>query len=123
VIKIVSRAAFPKCLQDIKEVKGICAGGCIEGREWDGMAAHAHAEYPCDEFQGWMCLRHKGILHERLTLLHEAAHLIANKDPRTPGHGKKWKRAVMSIGGTFKGYSYKHSGLTWEYPDFTYRNN
>ena len=70
--------------------------------EYTGVA-HTHSTKGCKN-QGWMCLRYKYQLKERLTLLHEVAHLIANTDEKTPDHGKKWRETVVDIGGTCGAY-------------------
>jgi hypothetical protein len=108
------RSEFPPCLRNIKEVVGICAGGCIDQTDTIDGAAHAHTY--TDEYKGWICLDRKGILKERLTLLHEAAHLLI--DPNADHHGKEWRRAVVSIGGTYKAYTYTHWYSNYNYTDF-----
>jgi hypothetical protein len=122
-MKITKRSDLPKCLQPFKQLKGICIGKCVNKKlnMADNHAAHAHCYG--DGFRGWICLRYKYQLKQRLTLLHEMAHILANKSPKTPPHGKKWKDAVVKIGGTYKSYSYTHGNLISTYLDFTYRNN
>jgi hypothetical protein len=103
---IRKRSLFPKCVRQFKELKGICIGECIikgESVDLPGSkgGAHSHA-WLGDPYHGWVCLSYKYQLKEKLVLLHEVAHLIANKAPSTPSHGKKWREAVVSIGGTYE---------------------
>lgn len=123
-MKITKRSQLPKCVRHIKQLKGICVGKCVNknGCINKNHAAHAHP-YNWDSNQGWICLRYKYRLRQKLTLLHEVAHLIANFDPKTPPHGRKWKQAVIKIGGTFKEYRYRLRGRTYIHIDYTYRNN
>ena len=122
-MRITKRKDFPKCIRHFKELKGICIGECVDPSDKldEGQAAHAHP-YAGFPHQGWICFRHKYQLKEKLTLLHEVAHLIANKWLITPHHGKLWKAAVVAIGGTYKSYTYTHNYKTYEYLDYTYRN-
>jgi hypothetical protein len=101
---IRKRSLFPKCIRHFREVKGICVGRCINKKDdiKSKHAAHAHCLPLCKPYQGWICLRRKNILKEKYTLLHEVAHLIANKAASTPSHGKKWRKVVVAIGGTYK---------------------
>lgn len=122
-MKITKRSDFPKCLQPFKQLKGICIGKCVNKNNTISTNHIAHAHCYGDGFRGWICLRFKYQLRERLTLLHEVAHLIANKSPKTPSHGKKWKDTVVKIGGTYKSYSYTHNYRTYTYLDFTRRSN
>ena len=119
-VKITKRKNFPKCIRKFKELKGICIGECVNKNSSidKNHSAHAHS---WSKPKGWICLRYKYQLKEKLTLLHEVAHLIANS-PGTLPHGKEWKKAVKDIGGTFKSYKYTHNGHVYEYLDFTYRN-
>jgi len=106
---------FPPCLRDIKEVMGISVGGCVDQDDIidKKSAAHAHTMY---KYTGWICLSRKSMLKERLLLLHEAAHLLVDES----GHGKEWRKAVVSIGGTYKSYTYVHWYRDFIYPDYTY---
>lgn len=121
-IKITKKSELPPSIRGFKELKGICIGECINknNKLMENHAAHAHCFD--DGFKGWICLRRKSQLRERLTLLHEVAHLIANTSPKIPFHGKKWKEAVVKIGGTYKSYRYIHGGYVHEYADYTFRN-
>jgi hypothetical protein len=78
-------------------------GGCIDNRRrfTSDEIAHAHSYYS-DPHRGWICLRYKSHIKDRLLLLHEIAHLIANKAWDIPDHGKEWKNILdwlMAIGG------------------------
>lgn len=119
-IKITKRSEFPECVRNFKELKGICIGKeCVDPNDhFDGELAHAHSQW-CwtrGKYQGWICIAKKRYLSNKLILLHEVAHLIACKSPNTPAHGKKWKQALVSIGGSFKpfdiGYGYKFLDYT-----------
>jgi len=113
---IRKRADFPKCIRHFKEIKGISIGKCIGKNMELDSAAHAHCQ---DTYfhQGWICLRNKYQLKERFTLLHEAAHLIANKNVNTPHHGGAWRKTVIQIGGTYKSYLSYYK--TRKYLDFS----
>src|SRR5258708_3203530 len=118
---IKKRSDLPKCVRSFKQLKGICVGACIDKDDVIAKRGKAHAHcHKKDKYKGWICLRYKYHLKERLTLLHEMAHLIS---PAKPYHGKKWKAALVKIGGTFKSYTYTHSGIPHKYMDYTYRNN
>ena len=119
-MKIKKRSLFPKCLQKFKELKGICVRECIAGIDMTDHAAHAHSA-SMDAYHGWICLKHAYHLREKLTLLHEMAHLLANTHPGTPHHGAAWKKMVTAIGGTFKAYTYKRGKYTVTYQDYTNR--
>jgi hypothetical protein len=121
-MKITKRSQFPKCIRHFKEVKGIALRECIEGLDMGDHIAHAHSDSK-DPYQGWICMRYKFLVRQKLTLLHEVAHLIANKSNCTPPHGKKWKQVLLAIGGTFKEFSYKVNKITRTNLDYTYRNN
>lgn len=124
MIKITKRSEFPKCVQKFKELKGICIGGCVDKgfSMLDRHVAHAHCWH--QKNQGWICLRYKYQLRQKQTMLHEVAHLIANKSSRTPFHGKKWKATLCEIGGSYKEYSYALSHNRREISlDYTYRSN
>ncbi len=106
---IRKRSLFPKCVRQFKELKGICIGECIvKGDPVDlpgsKGGAHSHA-WEGDPDKGWVCLSYKYQLKEKLLLLHEVAHLIANKALSTPSHGKKWREAVVAIGGTYEEFA------------------
>lgn len=101
---IRKRSEFPKCIRQFKEVKGIYVGGCIDGLEAPKGTAHAHC-VAGHHRTGWICLSYKYQLKEKLTLLHEVAHLIADKSVHAPDHGKKWRDIVESINGTYKSYA------------------
>ncbi len=120
-MKIKKRSQFPKCIQKFKEVKGISVHDCIGGHDMADHSAHAHC-FPGDPYRGWICAKYAYNLKERLTMLHEVAHLIANTSESIPFHGKIWKKAVERIGGTYKAYSYRHGNKRIGYPDYTYRN-
>lgn len=119
---IKKRKDFPKCIRHFKELKGICVGNCVSksynmhDKDKD-EAAHAHYKWS-HSYPGWICLRYKYQLKERLTLLHEVAHLIANTTRSVPHHGKKWKAVVKAIGGTLKPY---WSADGYKYLDYTKR--
>ena|SRR5271166_2423930 len=123
-MKIRKRNQFPKCIRRFKQLKGICIGACVDNTS-DGISkkhvAHAHC-WKGDRNKGWICLRYKYQLKEKLTLLHEIAHLIANADDKVPPHGKKWKKVLLEIGGTFKSFRYTHNGITRQNIDYTYRS-
>src|SRR5277367_2206873 len=120
-MRITKRKDFPKCVRHFKELKGICIGECIysNGEIDKDHLAHAHCFF--GKHQGWICLRYRQQLKERLTLLHEVAHLIANVFSDIPPHGKLWKNTVVAIGGTYKSYSYIHNYREYEYLDYTHR--
>jgi hypothetical protein len=121
---IKKRSNFPKCVQEFKELKGICVGECIDnlgyyppdstriGR-YPYPEAHAHS-HNGDPWQGYICLAYKRLLADHYTLLHEVAHLIANTK-NEPSHGKEWRTAVMSIGGTYKPYEFWYRGKDYSY--------
>jgi hypothetical protein len=125
MIKLTNRAGFPKCIRHFNELKGICIGDCIRqsGPMHEGIGgavggvAHAHPYVSYVSYvSGWICLKFKYQLKERLTLLHEVAHLIANTDVKTPAHGKRWRETVMAIGGTYKPYwCYTGRACYWGY--------
>jgi hypothetical protein len=119
-MKIKKRSQFPKCIRHFKEVKAIYVGKCPAGHLDDKHVGHAHCD-PSDPYYGSICLRYKYLLKQRLTLLHEVAHLIANTDAKVPPHGKKWREALLAIGGTFKSFSYTHNGIISTNIDYTYR--
>ena len=108
IIIIKKRSKFPKCVRKFKELKGICVGTCIDRfhpENWNNVYAHAHSRNDDDPYKGWICLRDKYILKDRYSLLHEVAHLIADKvDPEYRHHSKKWKEILIKIGGTIKVY-------------------
>jgi len=122
-MKIKRRSQFPKWIRNVKELKGIFVGGCVDKNVGigDDHIAHAHSANG-DPYQGWICLRLKFHLTNKLTMLHEVAHLIANKMPATPPHGRKWKQALLELGGTFKAFQYRRAGKTYKNLDYTYRN-
>jgi hypothetical protein len=124
MIKITKRSEFPKCVQKFKELKGICIGGCVDkdvSFTNDDCWAHSHSN-SYDKYTGWICLHYKYQLKHKLLLLHEVAHLIANKQKNTHHHGTRWKQAVSYIGGTYKAYTYQYKGEPQYHLDFTYRN-
>lgn len=101
---IKNRRKFPKCIRHFQEVKGICIGECVDKRDSiSPNIAHAHSD-SLDSYHGWICIQYKYRLKEKYTLLHEVAHLIANKLARVPTHGKEWRAVVKRIGGTYKPY-------------------
>lgn len=118
-MKIKKRSLFPKCLQKFKELKGIAVRECVAGLDMEDHAAHAHAA-SFDPYRGWICMKFKYHLNEKLTMLHEVAHLIVNEDYRVPHHGVAWRKKVVEIGGTYKPYTYKHGYCTVTYQDYTY---
>ncbi len=102
------RSKFPKYVRHFVELKGICVGECINkslliSTNEEPAIGHAHSDH-LDPYRGWICLEHKYLLKEKYTLLHEVAHLIANKFSWIPDHGKEWRKVVVKIGGTFKPY-------------------
>lgn len=113
---IRKRALFPKCIRHFKELRGISVGGCIKKTPLAGQMAHAHCNHCCRPV-GWICLKYKYQLKEKLTLLHEVAHLIANTSTDVPDHGKKWRDTVVAIGGTYGSYLSYNKNL--EYLDFS----
>ncbi len=114
---IRKRSQFPKCIRHFKEVKGISVGKCIYDEPiLPAHSAHAHCYYKGSRGQGWICLSYKYQLKERLTLLHEVAHLIANTNKFVASHGNKWKKTVVSIGGTYR--SYPSYNRKYMYEDF-----
>ncbi len=120
-MKILKRAQFPQYAKRFKEIKGICIGGCIDPDDHMAKEHVAHAHSCSGPFQGWICFRYKYYLN-KLTLLHEVAHLMANKSRLTPPHGKKWKQALLSIGGTYKSFCYSYKNKILKNLDYTYRN-
>jgi hypothetical protein len=121
-MKITKRKDLPKCVRRFKQLKGICVGGCVDKSEGIRQDHIAHAHSCTKKYKGWICLRYRYQLRERLTLLHEVAHLIVDS-PKALPHGKEWKKTVVDIGGTFKSYRYIRNGGEYEYLDFTYRHN
>jgi hypothetical protein len=123
LFKITRRSQFPACLQPIKQVKGICVGGCVAGLKdlaqriagRHQKMAHAHQNL---RFKGWICLSWKFLLKNDLMLLHEAAHLLVDSD--APDHGKEWRQAVVAIGGTYKAYRIDFRNYYINFPDYTY---
>lgn len=119
---IKKRSQFPKCVRYFAVLKGICVGECVNksstiSTEDVPAVGHAHADIT-DPYHGWVCLQYKCQLKEKYTLLHEVAHLIANRYNNTPDHGKKWRKTVVEIGGTFKPYrTYNKKGI---YRDFSH---
>ena len=102
---ILDRKQFPKCIQQFECVKGICVGNCIDiSTSWDDKFDAAHAHCSVDDHQGFICLRYKFQLREKLTLLHEVAHLLVNKSNEYAYHGVKWRETVVKIGGTYKAH-------------------
>lgn len=117
------RKHFPKCIRNFKQLKGICIGQCIDKScsISPQHIAHAHSA-KSDPYRGWLCFRYKYLLKIKLVLLHEMAHLIANKNYKMPPHGKKWKAALLKIGGTFKSFQFKVGKRIYLNLDYTYRN-
>ena len=118
---VVDRDNYPEYLKKFKELQGICIGGCIDpnhkiDKEHD---AHAHAHF-IDPHRGWICLRYKYQFREKFLMLHEMAHLIANKLSFIPDHGKEWRKVVKEIGGTFKSFHITQNKKNIWYPDFTH---
>jgi hypothetical protein len=114
---IRKRSEMPSCLRPIKRVKGICVGECVLGGKME-HPAHAHCDNHHKWNDGWICVRFKYMLKQPLVLLHEAAHLLV--DPGLPSHGKEWRQAVVSIGGTYKQFGYPYHGQLLYYPDYTH---
>jgi hypothetical protein len=121
-MKLFFRSQFPECIRHFKDLKGICVGECVDPEETIGKkhAAHAHS-FSRDKYQGWICLKYKYHLKQPLLLLHEIAHLIANKRYSTPTHGKRWRQALLKIGGTFKSFVYRRGNYIYTNLDYTYR--
>ena len=117
---IRKRSNFPCCIRHLKDLKGISIGKCIKDKSGEtnwgqDSAAHCHPNHG-DLHMGWMCLRYKYLLKERLTLFHEVAHLIANKCRSYAAHGDKWRKAVIEIGGTYLPYISGNGRYTaWDY--------
>jgi len=112
---------LPAYTKIIKEVVGICIGGCIVGKEYlkdhdgsdwikvpknkkqfgyRGILAHAHSY---DDFHGWICspfklMDTKNNSHYQ-TLLHEIAHVIVENERGTVKHTKKWQNKFIELGG------------------------
>lgn len=121
MIKLIRKYQFPKYLRKFKELKGICIGGCIDKergikeKHW----AHAHPHGGFDKYAGWICLRHQFQLKMKLLMLHEMAHLLTPWYCTT--HGKEWRKALLSIGGTFKSFVYRMNNKIYTNLDYTYR--
>jgi hypothetical protein len=99
-------------VRHIPELKGICVGGCVDKDliiTPDIATAHAHTTF----FNGWICLKHKYLLKEKLVLLHEVAHLIT--DLGAPSHGKEWRKNVVALGGTYKTFIFHKTHITKNY--------
>lgn len=115
---IRDRKEFPECVRSFKQLKGICIGGCVDPKFdlkiYGGAHAHCYKEHA--PYRGWICLNNEFSLEDKFVLLHEVAHLIANKSHVTPAHGKAWRKVVVEIGGTFKSFSGKYV----EYPDLSH---
>lgn len=120
-IKLTKRSQFPSYARRFKELKGICIGGCVDPDNGFSKGHIAHAHSRPSKFQGWVCFSYRYHLR-KLVLLHEIAHLIANKRKGIPWHGKKWKDALVKIGGTFKSFSYIYKDRIFTNLDYTYRN-
>ena len=86
------RSAWPADLQH-PEVHGVCIGGCaVTGKRLGSLHAHAHTH---DAYRGWICFRSRVTFAERLTRLHELAHVVTRE-----GHTKRWREFLLQIGGT-----------------------
>ena len=105
---------IPAYARKYEELRGICLGGCIRygwEKNWPGVpwprrkvgpqAAHAHPVGD-REFFGWICSPYRFILTNKRLLLHEIAHLIVEDDKGSVGHSKRWKEAVIEIGGSLE---------------------
>jgi len=111
---IRQRSRMPVSVRYYSELKGICIGQCVDktrtyknGSAFDNAYAHAHVS-PSDQYSGWICMEYKYQLKDKLGLLHEVAHLIANKSSSYGFHGKRWRKVVKEIGGTYKPYVFRH---------------
>lgn len=119
--KIIKPSNFPDCVREYDFLIGISVGSCIDPNNHEPMMgdiyeeAHSHSYYD-DPYKGWICLGYECLLHDKYALLHEVAHLIANKSILVPAHGKEWRRAVKAIGGTYKPYTWFHNGIDLSYP-------
>jgi hypothetical protein len=113
---ITDRADFPECLRNIKAVNGIHVGGCCwirPMRRKGKRVAYAHAHHLAtgplgadDPFRGFICLKYRYLLREPFVLIHEAAHIIANKTTLT--HHKEWRACVRKLGGTHRPFTMRN---------------
>jgi hypothetical protein len=89
---VLPRSAWPADLQH-PEVKGIAVGGCgPKGTRLGRLHAHAHTR---GESRGWICFRSNVSFAEKMTRLHELAHVVTRE-----GHTKHWREFLLQIGGT-----------------------
>lgn len=91
---ILPKSKWPKYLLKFKEIKGISYGKCKIGDQL--VLGHAHC-YPNYRGRGWICLRNKSTVRNRLLMLHEVAHLLVGAKNN---HNDVWRRALLRIGGT-----------------------
>ena len=121
MIRLTRKYQFPKYLRQFKELKGICIGGCADRTRFipDKHWAHAHCHQIGDKYAGWICLRYKFQLRMKLLMLHEMAHLLTPFYCTT--HGKEWRQALWSIGGTVKSFVYRLNNKIYTNLDYTYR--
>jgi hypothetical protein len=93
---ILPKSQWPKYLLKFKEIKGISYGKCkVDKKTFSDHAAHAH----CGPYihNGWICVRSKALIRNRLMMLHEVAHLLVNYKY---GHNDTWRKTLLRIGGT-----------------------
>lgn len=112
-----ARRRLPACVRPFHILKGICVGRCIDPNNTIDTSAHAHVSGDC---HGWICLKHKFQLKERLVLLHEVAHLLVGPNH---DHDRWWRDMVVAIGGTVKPYLSIASNKKkkWLYPGYNDR--
>ena len=77
-------------------IKGLFVGGCVRRGDGSRFRAKAHAHFSSDApYGGWICVLSAKRLDDRLLMLHEAAHVLADA-----GHVDKWRRVLLEIGGS-----------------------
>lgn len=89
-IRVLKRSEW---LVEHPELKGVCVGGCINGKRISAYA-HAHSSMK-DPHRGWVCFRSSNTVSMREIWLHELAHIVTRS-----GHTKRWREFLLQIGGT-----------------------
>lgn len=94
---ILPREHYPRELQH-DSVAGVFVGGCVSRGDGSRFRAKAHAHI-WGQYCGWICVLSEKRLDCRELILHELAHVISRQ-----GHTDKWRRVLLSIGGTLDAY-------------------
>ena len=96
---ILKRNEYPEWLK-VPEVRGVCFGDCIMDHVWQKTElAHAHLGPWPFKYRRWICFRFQSTVTNKMAGLHELAHIL-NDGERKYGHGKKWRRKLISLGGS-----------------------